>query len=132
MTREGYELRMLLDHGCVDVFQPDAAVTCGIEWLRHFAVEVERAGLAFSPHTWGNAVSLVANAHLAAGSVAAPLLEYPFDPPEWTAERRDFILTAPVEPDGEGWLVLGGAPGLGIELDEERLAFTRTDSAAYS
>ncbi len=131
MTREWYEFRTLLERGCLDVFQPDAAVTCGIERLRHFAHEVADAGHTFSPHTWGSGIALVANAHLTAGTVGAPYLEYPFDPPEWTAQRRDFLFTTPFEPDGDGWLTLSGAPGLGVELDEARLMATRTDSASY-
>lgn len=128
MTREWYELENLLERRCLDVYQPDAALTGGIERLRHFAAEVRGAGFAFSPRVWGSGVSLVANAHLAAGTVAAPDLEYPFDPPEWTPASRDFMLSHPVEPDGEGWLTLGEAPGLGVDLDEERLAFTRIRS----
>lgn len=31
----------------------------------------------------------------------------------------------PLEVDGEGWLVLPDRPGLGVELDEERLRATR-------
>jgi L-alanine-DL-glutamate epimerase-like enolase superfamily enzyme len=131
MTREWYEFRTLLERGCLDVFQPDAAVTCGIERLRHFAHEVADAGHTFSPHTWGSGVALVANTHLTAGTVGAPYLEYPFDPPEWTAPRRDFILATPFEPDADGWLTLSDAPGLGVELDEARLMSTRADSASY-
>lgn len=131
MTREWYEFRTLLERGCLDVFQPDTAVTCGIERLRHFAHEVADAGHVFSPHTWGSGIALLANAHLTAGTVGAPYLEYPFDPPQWTAHRRDFLFTTRFEPDDSGWLTLPDAPGLGIELDETRLASTRTDSAAY-
>ena len=53
--------------------------------LRSFAVEVDAAGKVFTPHTWGNGIGLLANAHLTAGTVDAPFLEFPFDPPEWTS-----------------------------------------------
>ena len=59
------------------------------------------------------------------------LWSYPFDPPEWTPARRDFPLARPIEAD-EGWLVLSDEPGLGIELDEERLAATRAHHATFS
>jgi L-alanine-DL-glutamate epimerase-like enolase superfamily enzyme len=49
----------------------------------------------------------------------------PYDPPEWSIERRDFMLTQPVDVDKDGWLVLSDKPGLGIELDEARLKATR-------
>ena len=80
----------------------------------------------FTPHTWGNGIGLLANAHLTAGTVGAPFLEFPFDPPEWTTARRDFPLVGTVEVDGDGWLHLGDRPGLGLELDEDVLARTAT------
>ena len=89
------------------------------------------AGAIFTPHTWGNGIGLAANLHLVAGTGGAPYLEYPWDPPEWTPARRDFMLQRPIEPDPSGDLVLGDAPGLGIELDEDRLAATRSDLATY-
>jgi L-alanine-DL-glutamate epimerase-like enolase superfamily enzyme len=131
MTREIHELETMLEMGCLDVYQPDAAVTCGLGRLARFARMVDGAGAMFSPHTWGSGVALLANAHLTAGTVGAPYLEYPHDPPEWTAERRDFILSEPFTPDGDGWLTLPDRPGLGVDLDEDRLAATRTDSASY-
>jgi L-alanine-DL-glutamate epimerase-like enolase superfamily enzyme len=42
-------------------------------------------------------------------------------------ERRDFMFRAPLDIDARGDLVLGDAPGLGFELDEEMLARTRVD-----
>lgn len=131
MTRHRPTLEALLDRGCLDVFQPDAAVTAGFGWLAHFARRVVAAGHIFSPHTWGAGTVLVANAHLAAGAVGAPVIEFPEDPPGWTVARRDFMLATPLEPAADGMLHLGDAPGFGFELDEERLAATRTDSASY-
>jgi L-alanine-DL-glutamate epimerase-like enolase superfamily enzyme len=132
MTREPYELRELLVRGCLDVFQPDCVCTGGITGLARLATEVDAAGRVFTPHTWGNGIGLLANLHLTAGTVDTPFIEYPFDPPEWTPARRDYPLARPVEADDEGWLVLSDAPGLGIELDEERLAATRAGHATFS
>lgn len=123
MTRELHELHLLVDRKCLDVYQPDVALVGGFGDLAQFAREVVDRGMVFTPHTWGSGVALVANAHLVAGTVASPILEYPFDPPEWTPERRDFMLATPVHHD-RGVLVLGDAPGLGVELEEERLGVT--------
>ena len=95
------------------MYQPDCVCTQGISGLRHLAADVAAAGKVFTPHTWGNGIGLLANAHLVAGTVGAPFLEFPFDPPEWTTARRDYILTETVEVDGEvgsrcrppGWLL---------------------------
>jgi L-alanine-DL-glutamate epimerase-like enolase superfamily enzyme len=124
LTRELHELRELVTRGCLDVVQPDAVLVGGLGGLSRIARLSADHGLVFTPHTWGNGIGLLANAQLAA-SVGSPILEFPFDPPGWTPERRDFPLARPVEVDGEGWLVLPEAPGLGIELDEERLRATR-------
>jgi L-alanine-DL-glutamate epimerase-like enolase superfamily enzyme len=70
-------------------------------------------------------MGVTANAHLSAGLSNAPYLEFPFDPPEWSLERRDFMLTTPLAADPEGWITLGEAPGMGYVLDEARLKATR-------
>lgn len=132
MTREPYEFRELLARNCFDVFQPDAVCSMGISGLRHLAVEVEQAGKIFTPHTWGNGIGVMANLHLTAGTVATPFIEFPFDPPEWTTARRDYVLTNTIEADGDGWITLSDRPGLGIELDEAMLARTLTGHATFA
>jgi L-alanine-DL-glutamate epimerase-like enolase superfamily enzyme len=135
LTREPYEFRELLARDCLDVFQPDCVTTHGLTGLRRLAVDVVAAGRTFSPHTWGNGIGLLANAHLAAGSVGADgvaFLEFPFDPPEWTPARRDFVLTTPIEIDGDGWIDLGERPGLGVTLDDEALCRTASATATFN
>ncbi|HEY8093777.1 MAG TPA: mandelate racemase/muconate lactonizing enzyme family protein [Acidimicrobiales bacterium] len=132
MTREPYELRQMLAHGGLDVFQPDCVCTGGITGLRDLASEVEASGHVFTPHTWGNGIGLMANLHLTAGAADAQFIEFPFDPPEWTTARRDFPLTGTIEIDGDGWITLADAPGLGLQLDEATLAVTRSDHATFS
>ena len=132
LTREPYEFAALLAADALDVYQPDCVCTQGITGLRRLAADVVAAGHVFTPHTWGNGIGLLANAHLTAGTVDAPFLEFPFDPPEWTTARRDFPLTGTVEVDGEGWLHLGDRPGLGLTLDEPLLARTLTSGTTYT
>lgn len=134
MTREPYEFREMLRQNCLDVYQPDAVCSIGLLGLSRLAQDVTAAGKWFTPHTWGNGIGLLANLHLTAGAVGpagCPYLEYPFDPPEWTAEARDFPLTAPVGIDADGGLTLGEAPGLGLALDETRLTATLAQQATY-
>lgn len=121
MTRESHALRRLVERRCVDVLQPDATLTCGITGLRDIAALAEQHEVAFTPHTWGSGIGLLANAHLMAGCNGGPWLEYPLDPPEWTPERRDFMLAEPLRLEKDGTLKLSDAPGLGIVLDEEKL-----------
>ncbi len=127
MTRELHEFRTLIQRGALDVLQPDAALVGGITGLRRVALMAQEHNLVFTPHTWTNGMGLVANAHLTAGLVGAPFLEFPYDPPEWDLDRRDFMMIDPLDVDREGWIVLPDRPGLGYELDEDRLAATRID-----
>jgi L-alanine-DL-glutamate epimerase-like enolase superfamily enzyme len=130
MNRELHEFDLLLAADALDVYQPDAVVTGGIGGLRRLAAAVAAKGRVFSPHTWGSGVALIANAHLTAGTVGTPFLEYPLDPPSWTEERRDFLLTEPIVCDGR--LTLGPEPGLGVELDMDRYDATAVDVATYT
>jgi L-alanine-DL-glutamate epimerase-like enolase superfamily enzyme len=132
MTREPYEFRELLERGCFDVFQPDAVCSQGITGLAKLAFEVQKAGKIFTPHTWGNGIGVMANLHLTAGTVGAPFIEFPFDPPEWSTARRDYILNETIEADGDGWIHLSDEPGLGITLNEDVLKQTASRQATFS
>jgi L-alanine-DL-glutamate epimerase-like enolase superfamily enzyme len=126
MTRELQEFRDLIVERCLDVVQPDAALVGGITGLKRVALMAAEHNVTFTPHTWTNGMGLVANAHLTAGLVDAPFIEYPFDPPEWSLERRDFMMTEPLIVSSDGWIELSDAPGLGYALDEGVLAKTRS------
>jgi L-alanine-DL-glutamate epimerase-like enolase superfamily enzyme len=125
MTRQVHELRDLITAGAVDVVQPDAALVGGITGLRRIAILAQEHQLLFTPHTWTNGMGVTANAHLTAGLADSPFLEYPFDPPEWSLQRRDFLMAEPLRADSAGWIHLGEAPGMGYVPDEERLLATR-------
>lgn len=133
LTREPYEFRELLQRDCLDVFQPDVVCTQGFSGLAPFGREVVAAGKLFTPHTWGNGLGVAANLHLAAGVAGvegSQWVEWPFDPPEWSSDRRDYPLARHLVADG-GWCTLSEAPGLGCELDEEMLARTASDRATF-
>ena len=132
LTREPYEFRELLERDCFDVYQPDIAFTLGIYQGRELAYQVAEKGHIFTPHTWGNGIGLMANLQLTAATTGAPFIEFPFDPPEWSSARRDFMLQESIEIDSEGWLVLSDKPGLGLELNEDILAQTQSSSSTYS
>ena len=89
-------------------------------FTRAIARAAADAGVMYTPHTWGDGLVLLANLHVAAACSNAPFVEYAFDPPWWTPERRDFMLPAPVVAD-HGWVDLGDAPGLGVEINWDAL-----------
>jgi L-alanine-DL-glutamate epimerase-like enolase superfamily enzyme len=125
MTRQAHELRELITRGCLDVLQPDAALVGGITGLRRTAIMAQEHNIVFTPHTWTNGMGLMANTQLVAGLGQAQFIEYPYDPPEWDLDRRDYIMAEPLVADGEGWLNLSNTPGMGYAVDESRLARTR-------
>ena len=136
LTKEPYEFEQLLKHGSLDIYQPDMAVTLGMSAAVKLADQVAAKGCLLTPHTWGGGIGLMANIHVTAG-VTPPekfdqvFVEYPHDPPEWTRQRRDFIFHKPIDATADGRLVLSEAPGLGVELDEDRLKATQSHSQAY-
>lgn len=121
---EVYEFANLVERRCLDVLQPDVTWCGGISGLRRVAVMAQEHHLMFTPHAWTNGIGMLANLHLAAGLAGSPYVEFPFDPPGWTLERRDYPMAEPIDIDADGMLVLDDRPGLGFELDEERLAST--------
>jgi D-galactarolactone cycloisomerase len=123
MARSFEELERALGYDALDIYQPDAVLALGISGARTLAELALRRGRWFTPHTWTNGIGLLANLHLCAGVGGGPLLELPYDPPAWTAQRRDFMLAVPLAVDGEGMLRVPAAPGLGVELDEDVIAF---------
>jgi len=116
-NRDYAELRECLQHGSLDVYQADVAWSTGVLRARQLASEVQAAGAIYSPHTWGDGLVLLVNLQVAAALSTAPFIEFPFDPPEWTTARRDYILPAAIEADEQGYVTLPDAPGLGVELD---------------
>ena len=129
MARSFDELRRALECDALDVYQPDVVLALGISGARTLAELALRRNRWFTPHTWTNGIGLLANLHACAGVGGGPYLEYPFDPPGWTPERRDFMLAEPVAIDEEGAVRVPVRPGLGIALDEEAVAFHAVDRA---
>jgi L-alanine-DL-glutamate epimerase-like enolase superfamily enzyme len=92
----------------------------GISGVRTLAELALRRNRWFTPHTWTNGIGLLANLHLCCGVGGGPFVEFPFDPPGWTPERRDFMLHSPLRVDpADGCLAVPESPGLGISLDED-------------
>jgi len=115
-NREFAEFGEYLSHGSLDVYQPDVAWTTGVLRATQLARQVVAAGAIYTPHTWGDGLVLLANLHVAAAVSNAPFVEFAYDPPHWTPERRDFVLPKEVVANN-GWVTLPKAPGLGVEID---------------
>jgi L-alanine-DL-glutamate epimerase-like enolase superfamily enzyme len=122
MARTQAELLDALAAGALDVVQPDVVLAVGMLRARTVAEIAQARNHWFTPHTWTNGLGLLANLHVAAGVGGGPYLEFPYDPPGWTEQRRDFFLSRPVLIDAGGYLAVPAAPGLGAEIDEVAVA----------
>jgi L-alanine-DL-glutamate epimerase-like enolase superfamily enzyme len=122
MVRGAHEARDLILRGLVDVIQTDVVLSSGgISGCRRVAALADLCGRSWSPHTWSNGYGLVANLHLALAVSTCPYVEVPFDPPGWSAERRDWLLPAPVEIASDGTIAPPPGPGLGVTPDFDAL-----------
>ena len=119
MNRRWHDFKEMNTLGSLDVYQPDVVLTGGITGVRRIAGWVQKNGVWFSPHTWSNGIGLLANLHLACAVSQCPFLEFPFDPPDWTSQRRDFMLQPEdfLMIDDCGYLHVPEKAGLGCELN---------------
>ena len=128
MARSFDELARALEHDALDVLQPDVVLALGIGAARTLGELALRRNRWFTPHTWTNGIGVLANLHVCCGIGGGPFLEFPYDPPGWTPERRDFMLAAPVTIDADGLLEVPDASGIGIALDEQAVAHYALES----
>ncbi|MDX6563390.1 MAG: hypothetical protein QOD65_3204 [Gaiellales bacterium] len=121
MVRGAHEARDLVLRGGVDVLQPDVVLSGGISGCRRLAALADLCGRMFSPHTWSNGYGLVCNLHLTLGVSTCPYVEVPYDPPAWSAERRDWLLPAVVEIAPDGTIAPPPGAGFGVTPDLDAL-----------
>jgi L-alanine-DL-glutamate epimerase-like enolase superfamily enzyme len=120
-VRTAAEARGLVRGGEVDVVQTDVVLSGGIGGARRVAAIAEQEGRWWSPHTWSNGYGLLVNLHAALAFSTCPYLEVPFDPPAWSAERRDWLLPVTLEIAEDGTIGPPDEPGLGVVPDWDAL-----------
>ena len=103
---------------CADIINPDVANTGGILELKEIASMAEAHQVAVSPHNYNSTtIALAATVH---ASITMPnflITEY-FVPFEKIGKQ---ISPNPLIPK-DGYISLDETPGLGVELDEEKLS----------
>jgi L-rhamnonate dehydratase len=115
-----FEFRDLIDHGDVDVVQPDVGRCGGLTEALRVARYAEDCGRLVVPHCWKSALGIAASAHLAAVSPACVYIEYLPHELADSPLRKDLIS---VElPFVNGKMPLPDRPGLGVELNEDAIA----------
>lgn len=121
MVRSAQEARDLVLRGGIDVLQSDAVLSLGIGGCRRAAALADLVGRAWSPHTWSNGYGLLVNLHAALAFSTVPFVEVPLDPPAWSAERRDWLLPAPLAIAPDGTIAPPAGPGFGVVPDLDAL-----------
>lgn len=115
------EFEEFINHQSLDILQPDATLSGGMTLSKEVISLVEKNNLKFSPHTWTNGIGLLINLSLLGAYSQDKILEYPLEPPGWTPQVRDGILKKPILVDREGYVSVPTEPGIGVDIDEERL-----------
>lgn len=105
-----------LENRAVDIIQPDVTKNGGLSEFRRIAWMALDHNVQVVPHGWNTAIGLAADLQISAFLPNARYVEY-LTPCLYIEE----LLTAPFEllPDGSLKIPLG--PGLGVEVDSEKL-----------
>ena len=106
-----------LVRGALDIVQPDVTKVGGISEQRRIAWLADEFGVRYVGHGWNTAIGLAADLQLAAAMPLTDLVEFIGGSP-----YLDGILTEPFILDSDGYLPIPESPGLGVELDREKLA----------
>ena len=117
-----HEFKVMLEKGSYDIYQPDATMGGGIGDVKKVLDACRERGLGYTPHTWTNGLGFLINLHVYAAGPREQPIEYPYEPPGWIPEARDGLLVEPIRVASDGTVAVPDAPGLGIELDEDKLA----------
>jgi D-galactarolactone cycloisomerase len=121
LVRTAAEARDLVMRAEIDVVQPDVVLSGGITGARRLAAIARSEGRMWTPHTWSNGYGLLVNLHAALAFSNCPYLEVPYDPPAWSAERRDWLLPVTLEIAEDGTIGPPDGPGLGVVPDWDAL-----------
>lgn len=113
-----WEFGPLIERRAVAIVQPDTAHAGGISETHRIATLAESRDILFAPHCPLGPVALAACLHLDAVAPNFLIQEH--------VTLGESLLRTPFNPK-DGYLPVPDAPGLGIEIDEAKLATERFD-----
>jgi L-alanine-DL-glutamate epimerase-like enolase superfamily enzyme len=100
----------------VDIIQPDVTKCGGLSEFRRIAQMAQDHNIQVVPHGWNTAIGLAADLQISAFLPHASYVEY-LTPCAYIDE----LPTKPFQLNDDGYLDIPDAPGLGIEIDVDRL-----------
>ena len=105
-----------LQRHAVDIIQPDVTKNGGLSEFRRIAWLAQDHNVQVVPHGWNTAIGLAADLQISAFLPVARYVEY-LTPCAYIDE----LTTEPFVIDSEGFLQIPDAPGLGVQIDPDRL-----------
>jgi L-alanine-DL-glutamate epimerase-like enolase superfamily enzyme len=105
-----------IEQRAVDILQPDCTKNGGLSESRRIAWMAYDHNVQVVPHGWNTAVGLAADLQFSAALPVARYVEY-LTP----AAYIDELATEPFRLDAQGRLSIPTQPGLGVEIDLEKL-----------
>jgi L-alanine-DL-glutamate epimerase-like enolase superfamily enzyme len=105
-----------IERRAVDILQPDCTKNGGLSESRRIAWLAYDHNVQVVPHGWNTAIGLAADLQFSAAIPVARYVEY-LTP----CAYLDELTTRPFQLDDRGLLAIPSAPGLGVEIDEEKL-----------
>jgi len=118
-----HEFKRFFAAEALDIAQPDAAQSGGIQECRRIATLAEAFGVKLAFHCWASSVTVAANYHVAFTVPNCCYVEYP----AWGyALSDDLFVERPIVRDG--FVYPGSAPGLGVDIPDavlEKYAYRR-------
>ncbi|HVV99968.1 MAG TPA: mandelate racemase/muconate lactonizing enzyme family protein [Planctomycetaceae bacterium] len=112
-----------LEERCIDILQPDCGHTGGISQMKKIAALAETYMVPLAPHCTMSELGLTASIHAAASVPLFLIHEAYLDGhimPPGVAKKR-------WEVDADGYASLPEGPGLGVEIDEQKMAEVAAD-----
>jgi L-alanine-DL-glutamate epimerase-like enolase superfamily enzyme len=111
-----WDFERLIDQGGVEIVQPDVTRVGGITECIRVSELARRRGRRFIPHAWSTGIIKAATLQVLAASDEAEWFEYCVQ----TTTLNEHLVSEPF-PLVDGCVEIPSGPGLGIELDEQRL-----------
>ena len=108
-----------LQEGCIDILQPDCCHTGGISQMKKIATLAEAYHVPLAPHCTATFLGISASLHVAC---SIPFLLIHEFYPQNAGFNVPGVTKMAYERDKDGYIGLPPGPGLGVEVDEERLA----------
>jgi len=116
-----------LERKAVDIIQPDCTKNGGISESRKIAWSAFDHNILMVSHGWNTALGVAADLQLAAAQPVAKYIEY-LTPCAYVEE----LFTEPFRLDAEGQLLIPTTPGLGFQVDKQKvLKFSKGEALVY-